>query len=254
MSQSPIPVESEIKWLPIKELKPNPKNPNKHPEEQIERLAKIIRYQGWRSPIIVSNQSGYIVAGHGRLEAAKKLGFTTVPVQYQDFENEDQEYAHMTADNAIASWADLDLSGINLEVPNLGPDFDIEFLGLKDFKIDAFENEQTHEYTKKIKLPIYEPRGEKPQINELIDLEKHQQLLKNIEQSNAAKPIKEFLKIAASRHIVFDYSKIAEWYCHQDQEVKALCEENALVIIDYDKALENGFIKLTETLETLIEQ
>jgi hypothetical protein len=136
MAKSTIPVDWEVYWEEIKDLKPNPKNPNKHPKDQIERLAKIIRYQGWRSPIIVSNQSGYIIAGHGRLEAAKHLGLSTVPVQYQDFDDEDQEYAHMTADNAIASWAELDLSGINEELPNLGPDLDIEFLGIKNFELD----------------------------------------------------------------------------------------------------------------------
>ena len=45
----------------------NPRNPNKHPEKQIKMLAKIIKNQGWRSPIIISNRSGFVVKGHGRL-------------------------------------------------------------------------------------------------------------------------------------------------------------------------------------------
>lgn len=52
-------------------LKPHPKNRNKHPTEQIERLAKIIAYQGVRAPIVVSKRSGYIVKGHGTLQAIK---------------------------------------------------------------------------------------------------------------------------------------------------------------------------------------
>ena len=53
------------------ELKPNPKNPNKHPQEQIEKLGEIIRGNGWRQPITVSTLSGMIVKGHGRLLAAQ---------------------------------------------------------------------------------------------------------------------------------------------------------------------------------------
>ncbi len=123
----------------IVDLKPNPKNMNKHPAEQIARLAKILEYQGWRYPVKVSKQSGFVTSGHGRIEAAKLNGWTQVPVNFQDYDDEDQEYADLVADNSIASWAELDLSLINLEIQNLGPDFDIEMLGLKDFKIDIAE-------------------------------------------------------------------------------------------------------------------
>jgi ParB-like chromosome segregation protein Spo0J len=69
----------------IKELKPHPKNPNSHSEAQIARLGKILSYQGFRNPIIVSRNSGYIVSGHGRLLAAQKIGLKKVPINYQDF-------------------------------------------------------------------------------------------------------------------------------------------------------------------------
>lgn len=120
----------------ISKLKPHPKNPNKHSDEQIERLAKILTYQGWRYPIKVSNLSGFITSGHGRLLAAKKLGLKEVPVSNQDYDSEEQEYADVVSDNAIASWSELDLSDINREIENLGPDFDIDVLGLKDFVIE----------------------------------------------------------------------------------------------------------------------
>ena len=121
----------------IKSLKPNPRNPNKHSPEQIERLAKLLDFYGWRHPIIVSNQSGLIVAGHGRLEAAKKLGREKVPVHFQEFQSEEEELGFLTSDNAIASWAELDLGTINAFVPDLGPDFDLDLLGIKDFTLDA---------------------------------------------------------------------------------------------------------------------
>lgn len=123
----------------VHKLVSNPKNPNKHPDDQIERLAKVIDYQGQRSPIVVSNQSGFVVVGHGRLMAMKKLGWEKVAVNYQDFESEAQEYAHLTADNALAEWATLDLGQINKDFLGLGPDLDIEMLGLKDFIIEPLE-------------------------------------------------------------------------------------------------------------------
>lgn len=126
-------------FVDVKHLTPHPKNRNKHSPAQIERLAQILDYQGWRHPIVVSRLSGFIVAGHGRWEAAKHLGLEQVPVDYQEFPSEEAEYAFLVSDNAIALWAELDLAGINADVPELGPDFDIDLLGLKDFTLDPSE-------------------------------------------------------------------------------------------------------------------
>jgi hypothetical protein len=124
------------RMIPIHELKDHPKNRNKHSDEQIERLAKLYEYHGIRHPIIISELSGCIVAGHGRKLAGKKAGFDSMPVVYQKFADETAEYAFIQADNAIASWAELDLAGINADLPDLGPDFDLEMLGIKSFEID----------------------------------------------------------------------------------------------------------------------
>jgi hypothetical protein len=121
----------------VRELKAHPQNRNSHPKEQIERLAKILEYQGWRYPIKVSKRSGFITSGHGRLEAAKLLKLKEVPVSFQDYTDEAQEYADLTADNAIASWSELDLSAINSDLTDLGPDFDLNLLGIKNFSVDV---------------------------------------------------------------------------------------------------------------------
>lgn len=127
--------------VPVKELKAHPQNRNQHPQDQIERLAKILDYQGWRYPIKVSKLSGFITSGHGRLEAAKHLKLKEVPVSFQDYTDEAQEYADLQADNAIASWSELDLAAINVDLVELGPDFDIDLLGIKKFTIDPNDNE-----------------------------------------------------------------------------------------------------------------
>jgi site-specific DNA-methyltransferase (adenine-specific) len=125
-------------WVETHTLVPHPKNRNKHSKEQIERLAELIKYQGWRHPIIVSQLSGYVVAGHGRLSAAKLLHEPKVPVHVQEFTSQEQEYAFLVSDNAIASWAELDLSGIHADLPELQP-FDIDLLGIKDFRFEPEE-------------------------------------------------------------------------------------------------------------------
>ena len=121
---------------------PNPKNPNKHPQEQIEKLARIIKYQGIRHPIIISKLSGFICAGHARLEALKILELTQVPVDYQDFENEAQEYAFMVSDNAIQEfYANTDLSMVDKDFIELGPDFDIDLLAIPNFNLNKSDFE-----------------------------------------------------------------------------------------------------------------
>lgn len=150
----------DIELVPIEDLMPHPSNPHRHSKKQIERLAKLIQYQGFRVPIIVDKTTGYIVSGHGRVEAAGSLGFEKLPVIYQDFENDDQVMAYLVSDNAIAKngWADLDYSMINEFVPELGPDFDMELLGLENFTIDPvdFEPEDDQPDMDKPKVVIME--------------------------------------------------------------------------------------------------
>ena len=136
-------IKSEsIELVSVDALIPHPKNMHNHPPEQIERLCKLIEYQGFRTPLTVQRGTNLIVTGHGRLMAAKKLGMEKVPVTYQEFDDDAQIYAHIVADNAIGkdTWATLDLSQINLDIQDLGPDLDIDMLGLKSFKVDPIEN------------------------------------------------------------------------------------------------------------------
>jgi DNA modification methylase len=120
--------------LDTHKLVPHPRNANKHPERQIDILAKLIDFQGWRLPIIVSKRSGFVVAGHGRLEAAKKLGHEKVPVSYQDFESEAQEFAFLISDNKSSSLAEHDDAFMIEGIKDLGldVDFDLDLLALPD--------------------------------------------------------------------------------------------------------------------------
>jgi hypothetical protein len=128
---SSIPVHcAHLRLADVTSLIPNPRNPNKHGDTQVALLAKIIRHQGWRAPITISRRSGFVVTGHGRLEAAKLLQVAEVPVDEQDFATEADEWAHLIADNRIAELADADRAMLRDLAEELDTgDFDMDLTG-----------------------------------------------------------------------------------------------------------------------------
>lgn len=139
----------DIQFVSPESLVHYEKNANMHKPEQIERLCKLIEYQGFRVPLVVQSGTNKVIAGNGRLSAAMKLGLKKVPVTYQEFDSEAQLYAFMVSDNAIAkdSWASLDHELI-LKEKELFADLDIELLGFDDFELPEIkeldeENEDT---------------------------------------------------------------------------------------------------------------
>ena len=128
---SSIPVHcAHLRIADVTSLIPNPRNPNKHGDTQVALLAKVIRHQGWRAPITISRRSGFVVTGHGRLEAAKLLQVAEVPVDEQDFATEADEWAHLIADNRIAELADADRAMLRDLAEELDSgSFDMELTG-----------------------------------------------------------------------------------------------------------------------------
>ena len=257
---STIPVHcSYARLADVTSLIPNPRNPNKHSDKQIALLAKVIRHQGWRSPITVSKRSGFIVTGHGRLAAALLLQVEQVPIDEQDFATEADEWAHLVADNRLAELADADRSMIADLLKDLDAEGVID-MDLTGFDMDALDELMTTEesskddvYTNKIVAPIYEPKGERPPIADLIDRSKTDELMKGINAADLPNEVAEFLRFAAERHTKFHFRNIAEFYCHADKPTQDLMEKSALIIIDFNKAIENGFVHLTERLGSLAD-
>ena len=140
----------DIKLIDTDKVIVNPKNRNTHSKKQIEVLSTLIKARGFRNPLIVSKRSGFLVAGHGRLEAAKKLGLEKLPVMYQDFESEADEYAFMISDNEIARHATLDTESMLSDLDELDfklEEFDFEELGLIDFELPSLLNNSDKEDT-----------------------------------------------------------------------------------------------------------
>jgi ParB-like chromosome segregation protein Spo0J len=132
----------------------NPRNPNRHPDKQIAMLAKIIRHQGWRAPITVSNRSGFVVTGHGRLEAAKLLQVEKVPVDRQDFATEADEWAHLIADNRIAELAEIDNTELSELLKELDGKIELDLAGFDD--VDANNESDSSAHAKDISDQIGE--------------------------------------------------------------------------------------------------
>lgn len=109
-------------------------------------------------------------------------------------------------------------------------------------------NLDEQKYSSKIEAPIYEPKNTKPYLMELCDKSKTHRLMKEIENSKLPYDEKMFLMDAARRHSVFNYEKIADYYAHSNKEMQHLMERSGLVIIDFEKAIEYGYIKLCDEI------
>ena len=109
-------------------------------------------------------------------------------------------------------------------------------------------------YTTVVNIPQYTPKNNKPALEELCDYSKYSKLKFDIDKSNVSEEEKKFLKMAASRHIVFNYSKIADYYAHASSEMQRLMEQSALVIIDIDDAIANGYVKLSKDIQELLDK
>lgn len=126
--------------VPVDELKPHPQNRNTHPTPQITRLAEILNYQGWRYPVKVSKRSGYVTSGHGRIEASKINGWEKIPVNFQDYESYEQEYADVQSDNAIGSWSYLNINDIKKDLNDIDPNFNLDLLGIRELDEDDHDH------------------------------------------------------------------------------------------------------------------
>ena len=159
-SASGIPVHcAHDEIAEVETLVPNPRNPNRHSEEQIRLLAKIIKHQGWRAPITVSNRSGFIVRGHGRLAAARLLGVEHVPVDRQDYATEAEEWADLIADNRLSELNEMDPAGLKdllqeLDAGLLAAGADLELTGFTEEALSELMSQfQVEEEPEEVEAP-----------------------------------------------------------------------------------------------------
>lgn len=108
-------------------------------------------------------------------------------------------------------------------------------------------------YSHKVSTPQYLPSDKKPELGELADYTKYAKLVREIKENNSISDAeKKFLITAASRHIVFNYAKIADYYAHATPEMQKLMEKSALVIIDFNDAIMNGYVELSKEISQIV--
>ncbi|ECB1778542.1 transcriptional regulator [Salmonella enterica subsp. enterica serovar Kibi] len=243
----------------ISELNGYERNSRTHSPEQIEQIATSIQEYGWTNPVLI-DEGNVIIAGHGRCAAAELLALELVPTITLTGLTDQQKRAYRIADNKLplnAGWDDellkLELSelideGFDISLTGFGPDE----IGLLLTDPESGESNSDDPYTTKIDTPVYEPSENNPDVTELYDESKSQQLAENIRTASLPPEVEKFLLAAAERHTVFNFSKIADYYSHAPENIQALFEASALVIIDYRQAIEHGFVHMTKRLVEIV--
>lgn len=248
--------------LKVEELIPYINNPRNN-TEAVDKVAASIKEFGFKVPIVI-DKDNVVVTGHTRLLASKKLGLQEVPCVIADDLSPAQIKAFRIADNKVSEYAQWDEDMLKVELEELEEmNFDLDSVSIDfsdfDMGLDLEDTEEGQEqeeniYTKEINIPQYEITGECPKLEELVNEEKTKSLIERIEKSDIPNDIKEFLIKASYRHLAFNYQNVAEYYAHADKEVQELMEESALVIIDYNDAIRNGYVQIKKAIDSIVEE
>ena len=245
--------ELKIEYLPLDELVTYANNAKIHTAEQIEQIKKSIQEFSMNDPIAIW-KNNEIIEGHGRLLALKELGYETVPVIRLDSLTDEQRKAYALVHNKLTMNTDFDIDLLSMELDSI-ENYDMSDFGFgNDFEDVQLKTDEREKYTTELKLPQYEIKGLDYEVTDLYEMEKVNDLLSNIKKSNVTKKEKEFLAVCAYRHAIIDFRKCAEYYASAGEEMQALMEENALVIIDIEDAIANGFAIMSNALESAMEE
>lgn len=240
---------ANIVYKNIDDLIPYENNPRKN-DDAVDKVALSISAFGFKVPIVIDTNN-IIVTGHTRVKSAKKLGMTEVPCLIADDLTDEQIKAFRLADNKVAEFSQWDEEKLLKELEELG-NIDMSLYGFT-FPDDEDEDEEDDTYTDKTNIPQYEIQGETPDLSELVNEDKTNELLDEIENSELSYEEKEFLRKAAQRHLAFNYKKVAEYYANASPEMQELMEKSALVIIDYNDAIMNGYTSLSNKIQKMLE-
>ena len=234
----------------ISKVKGNPSNPRIIKNDKFKKLVTSIKEfpEMLKLRPIVVDEDMIVLGGNMRLKASKDAGLKEVWIDIAEGLTVEQKKEFIVKDNvSFGEW----------EWDMLANEWDS--VEITDWGLDVWQNEddikeEENNYTRNIKAPTYEPKNEKPDPHTLYNTDKTEELIDKIKDLKLHNTEQAFLIYAAYRHTVFDYSKIADFYAHSNKEVQELMEDSALVIIDLDKAIENGFVQLTNSVKELLNE
>ena len=229
--------------VPLDQIIPYENNPRIN-DQAVPDTMESIRQCENLDPIEV-DENMVILSGHTRLKALKKLGYKeTELIQYIGLSEEKKKKYRLLA-NKVAEKSDWDDDKLKEELADL----DLEGY---DFGFSMDDEETSEPYSPKVNIPQYEVSGAKPLLAELCDMGKADELITKIQDAPITPEEKAFLMHAAYRHIRFNYRNIAEYYANvASPEVQRLMEESALIIIDLDDAIANGYAKLRDEINDM---
>lgn len=260
MTKKPKPTKSITH---LKDLTPDPKNARKHNPRNIGLIEKALGEVGAARSIVI-DEKGIVLAGNGLVEAAAQAGIERVRVV--DAEGDEVIAVRRTGlsakqktklalyDNRATELSAWDADVIASLQESDGKLISELFYDKELRAILTGEQDANNKYSRKIEAPIYEPQGEKPAISDLYDDKKTKALLMAIDKAKGiTEAEKDFLRIAAYRHTVLNFKAIANYYAHSSAKLQSLMEDSALVIIDFDKAIEQGFVELTTDIAEIVK-
>ena len=249
----------EYTIVDIDSVETHPKNVR---QGDIGAISESLKAHGQYRPIVVDKRTNRILAGNHTWKAAKTLGWTQINAGFIETKDDDEAIRILLADNRttdLASYDDAELANLLKDLAEtdeglIGTAFDGDALDqlLMDLEQEPFGLDLDTKYSHAVNVPQYEIVGDEPQLSELVDRTKATSLRAEIFKANLPKNLEEFLLLAASRHLVFNYSKIAEFYPHQTPEVQRLMEESVLVIIDLNDAIANGYAVFANKITDLL--
>ena len=227
--------------MPIGEVRPYERNPRLN-DGAVQAVAESLKEFGWRQPIVV-DADGTIVAGHTRYKAALALGMQTVPVTVASDLTPEQVQAYRLADNKVGELATWDMGLLADELDGIGG-IDMGLFGFGDAPAgDGGAGALDDRYSQRVGKVDYEPSGRSWEPGQLFSRPKDYS--DEIEAMDAPEGIKELCRLRNAWLCEFDYAKIADYYCNQATPgEQRMFERLALVLLDRDQLIENGFSEL----------
>ena len=232
--------------MKLSEIKANPNNPRIIKDDKFAKLVKSItefpKMMELRPMVI--NKDNIVLGGNMRLKALKEIGYKEISDTWvkraEDLTDEEQR-RFIIADNVGFGEHDWEM---------LANEWDVEELG--EWGLDIpIEKEVNTDGLFDIEIPFYEASNIIPNIQELADTTEVNELINKIEKLEIENDLKNILKIRASFFADFNFQKIADFYHHSNEEIKLIFEDLGMVILAPKKALEKGFIEISENIMEL---
>lgn len=270
-----------FKSLKLKDLKAAKYNPRSITVDALKRLGKSISEFGDLSGVVFNERTGTLISGHQRITTIKDkknaivttkhkdehgtiaLGYIQVtegnkeiriPFRVVDWDRRKEKLANIAAN---AQGGEFDNQKLGKLLADLSSEkFDVELSGFSEHEVKALirkaDSDPADKYVRTLSSPIYKIRGKKPAVTSIYDTVRYDEAVKKIRAKGFEKKTEQFLIAAAGRLIEFNYANIAEFYAHADKKTQGVMEDLALVIIDANKAIEQGYLTLTKEIAGLV--